>query len=137
MAAPLLSGAEIIASNVTLREKLIQMRKNVITEFRKGDKDIRELKVKVPENMWTGFKTDIRNLIFEGAEDTTKLAIFKDEASVPPVIREIMEAENLTFNNMMDLYVRIGDDLFDATLAKSVSLTSRGKKNLYLVKKTV
>jgi hypothetical protein len=133
--SPLLSGAEIIASNVTLREKLIQMRKNVITEFRKGDKDIRELKVKVPENMWTGFKTDIRNLIFEGAEDTTKLAIFKDEASVPPVIREIMEAENLTFNNMMDLYVRIGDDLFDATLAKSVSLTSRGKKNLYLVKK--
>ena len=82
--------------------------------------------------MWGNFKTDIRNLIFEGAEDVTKLSVFKDPASIPPVIREIMESKDLTFNNMMDLYVRIGDDLFDATLAKSTMLSSRGRKNLYL-----
>ena len=133
--SPLISGADIIATNVGLREKLINLRKNVIENFRKGDKEIRELKIKVPENMWGNFKTDIRNLIFEGAEDVTKLSVFKDPASIPPVIREIMESKDLTFNNMMDLYVRIGDDLFDATLAKSTMLSSRGRKNLYLVKK--
>ena len=133
--SPLISGADVIATNVGLREKLIDLRKNVITNFRKGDKDIRELKIKVPANYWNDFKTDIRNLIFEGAEDVTKLPVFKDEASIPPIIQEIMKSDDLTFSNMMDLYVRIGDDLFDATLAKTTSLTSRGRKNLYLVKK--
>jgi hypothetical protein len=133
---PILSGAEILSANIGLREKLISLRKAVINDFRKGDKEIRELKLNVPQNKWNDFQTSIKNLIFEGADDATKLPIFKDEASVPPIIQKIMQkGEELTFSDMMDLYVRIGDDLFDATLAKSTMITSRGRKNLYLVKK--
>jgi hypothetical protein len=135
---PIISGAEQVAINQGLREQLIQQRKNVIANFRAGDKEIRALKIPVPQNKWEGFQQNIKDLIFEGS-DEKMLSYFKDPAAIPEIIKKVMQPMDpnkpFTFSDMMDLYVRIGDDLFDATLAKTTNITSRGKKNLYLAKK--
>lgn len=131
---PIISGTEMLSANVGLRKQLIELRRNVITNFRKGDKEIRELGVAVPDNLWKDFQNTLKNLVYEG-KDIAALPVFKDPNAYPAIIKDIMEKKALTFNDLMDLYVRIGDDLFDATLAKQTNITSRGRKNLYLVKK--